>query len=78
MLMASICTMDSRLLPLLADSPSISLSVTEFMAENCMELKPPKMNSCTSSSQTGVPGTTSPNEASMRASITELTCNTRL
>ena len=78
MLMASICTMDKRLLPLLANSPSISLSVTEFMAENCMELKPPKINSCTSSSQVGVPSATRPNEASIKASMTELICSTRL
>ena len=74
--MASICTMDSRLLPLLANSPSKSFRVTEFIAENCMELKPPKINSCTSSNHVGWPGEVRPNVASMMATMMELTCST--
>ncbi len=44
--MASICTIDSRLLPLLASAPPRSFRVTVFMAVNCIELKSPKKASC--------------------------------
>ena len=42
MLMASICTIDNKLLPLLAMWLSRSRRVTVFMAVNCIELTAPK------------------------------------
>ena len=75
--MASICTIDKRLLPLLANSPSRSFKVTEFIAENCIELKPPNTKSCSSSNQGGWLALVNAKLASMMATITELTCSTR-
>jgi hypothetical protein len=58
MLMASICTMDSRLLPLLAMLPSRSRRVTVFIAVNCSELTAPKQASCRMCSHSGWAGVT--------------------
>ena len=45
--MATICTIDSRLLPLLAMSCPRSFRVTVFMAVNCSEFTAPNTASCT-------------------------------
>ncbi|MNE69976.1 hypothetical protein D3C80_1657360 [compost metagenome] len=47
----SCATTDSRLLPLLALASSRSMSVTVFIAVNCMEFTAPRRPSCTNSSQ---------------------------
>ncbi len=54
--MASICTMEKRLLPLPASRGGRPLSVTPFMAANCMELLAPKRQSTAISSHRGVTG----------------------
>ena len=58
-LIDSIITIDSRLLPLLASSPSRSRSVSVFIAVNCSELTAPKAANCTACTHTGRPGRTS-------------------
>ncbi len=58
-LMASICTIDSRPLPLLALAPSRSLRVMVFIAENCRELTAPKAASCSTCHASGQPGSRS-------------------
>ena len=49
----------------------------KFIAENCMELKPPNTNSCSSSNHGGWLALAQAKLASMSATITELTCSTR-
>ncbi len=78
MLIASICTIDSRLLPLLADSPVMSLSVTEFMAENCIELMAPNTSNCSHDQPYRLRGADQPQARIITPSNTEFTCSTRL
>ena len=58
--MATICTIDSRLLPLLAMSCPRSLRVTVFMAVNCSEFTAPNTASCTTCTHSGCEGAASP------------------
>ena len=75
--MASICTMDSRLLPLLALPASRSLSVTVFMAVNCMELVAPKISSWTMTTHSGSAVETVPKLAIISDSTRVLPMSTR-
>ena len=75
--MDSICTMDSKLLPLLAAGPSMSLRVMVFMAVNCIEFTMPKQARCSSSVHTGWPGAMKAKLAMMLPSASVLATSTR-
>ena len=75
--MASICTIDRRLLPALAMLPSRSFSVIVFMAVNCSELTAPKTSSWTMCSATGWEGVVKPKLAIVSPTRAVLTTSTR-
>ncbi|MNW12704.1 hypothetical protein D3C71_2104640 [compost metagenome] len=61
--MASICTIENRLLPLPASSRESPFSVTLFIAANCIEFEAPKVASCRIDTASGQPGDIAANEA---------------
>eukprot|EP01022_Parablepharisma_sp_SALTPOND_P019257 TRINITY_DN325_c0_g4_i2.p1 TRINITY_DN325_c0_g4~~TRINITY_DN325_c0_g4_i2.p1 ORF type:complete len:1147 (-),score=388.80 TRINITY_DN325_c0_g4_i2:349-3789(-) len=75
--MASICTIEKRLLPLPASSLCKPLSVTLFMAANCIELQAPNTDSCTIASTSGHCGVIRANEMMAPPTSTVLTCRKR-
>ncbi len=76
-LIASICTSENRLLPLLAPPVPRSFSVSVFIAVNCIEFTPPKSASCTSRSHSGWSAVVSPKLAIARPTSTVFVNNTR-
>ena len=75
--MASICTIESRLLPLLAMSGARSFRVTVFMAVNCSEFTAPNSASCTTRSTHGWSGDVSAKLAITTPTARVLPTNTR-
>ena len=76
-LMPSICTIDIRLLPLDAWPGPKSLSVTVFIAVNCIELTAPNAANCRMRSQSGCEGVISAKLAIIRPSASVLNTSTR-
>ncbi len=76
-LIASICTIDSRLLPLLAMPSSRSRKVTVFIAVNCSELTAPKASSCRTCIANGCDGAARPKLAIVSPTSAVLTTRTR-
>ncbi len=74
---ASIITIDSRLLPALAWSRSRSRSVTVFMTVNCNELTAPNSASCSNRQPSGWPVSNSTKLAMARPTSTVLIISTR-
>lgn len=70
---ASICTIEKRLLPLPASSCERPLSVTLFIAANCMELAAPNTARITIPTIIGVPRVINANATIEEPTITVLT-----
>ncbi|CFB63103.1 hypothetical protein LMG16407_03178 [Pandoraea apista] len=75
---ASICAIENKPFPALARRMPRSLSVTLFIAANCIEFAPPNTASCTNPSHIGQPGPKSAKLAIEPPTIAVLTIRKRV